>query len=701
MIRLLFADLEGESMGHRAKIAACALAALMTSVGVLPGIVAAGAQTPKEQLLVPPADAQKYKLVSAAGEHGSAAVWRLADGSYAVRESMNLRGQIFEQDEVIHSGPNGQPDRIVIRGFTPSGDSAETFSIMGGFARWQSPIDKGEVKYDGKAQYSPFGGPFAATAYGAEAIMKAPGRQINLLPGGVARLEKLVDVAVGNGATAKTVTVWTLEGVSTEPVPVVMNTDGSFFGFVSFIALLPEAYIGDMLKIQKAQIDALAARNPAYKERFGKVSSVPVAFTHVKLFDALTGKFVDDQTVIADQGKIAAVGASATVKLPANARVIDGTGKTLSPGIWDAHMHVGSDLSGLQLLSQGATSARNPGADIQPTVLRNQQIAAGKLLFPTVYSSVLIDGKGPLQAQGGISVGSAEEAVAAVRRAKESGFTAVKFYTSMKPEWLWAGIKEAKTLGLHVHGHIPATLRATDVIAGGYDEITHINFVMMQALPDSVIAISNGIERFNGPGKYAKDVDLNAEPMKSLIKLMAAKQTVVDPTISTFESLYVPENGDLSPAYAPFVGTLPPAVERGFRAGGFKPPEGVARADWRASFAKMIALVKALHDAGVPIVAGTDGSGLEIVRELELYVQAGFSPGEALQTATIAPARLVGADKETGSISIGKQADLVLVDGDASKDIGAMRRTIWVMSDGALMNADELRAAAGFSGRPK
>ncbi len=682
-------------MRTRVMMLACAAVAASLMAG------AASAQVPKEQLLVPPADAQKYKLVSAAGEHGSAAVWRLADGSFAVRESMNLRGQIFEQDEVIHSGANGQPDRIVIRGYTPSGDSAETFAITNGVARWTSPIDKGEAKYDGKAQYSSFGGPFAANAYAVEAIMKAPGRQIALLPGGVARLEKLVDVAVGSGATAKTVTVWTLEGVSTEPVPVVMNADGTFFGFVGGIALLPEAYTGDMLKLQKAQIDALAARNPAFKARFGTVSPVPVAFTHVKLFDAVSAKFVDDQTVVADKGKIVAVGAAATVKVPTNAKVIDGTGKTLSPGIWDAHMHVGSDLQGLQLLSQGETSARNPGADIQPTVLRNQQIAAGKLLFPTVYSSVLIDGKGPLQAQGGISVSSSEEAVAAVRRAKDNGFTAVKFYTSMKPEWLWAGIKEAKKLGLHVHGHIPATLRATDVIAGGYDEITHINFVMMQALPDSVVNISNGIERFNGPGKYAKDVDLNAEPMKSLIKLMAAKQTVVDPTISTFESLYVPENGDLSPSYAPYVGTLPPAVERGFRAGGFQPPAGVTRADWRASFAKLVALVKALHDAGVPIVAGTDGGGLEIVRELELYVQAGFTPGEALQTATIVPARLVGADTATGSVTVGKEADLVLVDGDASKDIGAMRRTLWVMSDGALMNADELRQAAGFAGRPK
>ncbi|OYY91090.1 MAG: hypothetical protein B7Y45_05230 [Sphingomonas sp. 28-66-16] len=682
-------------MLHRHQMLACA-----ASIGLI--ATSTAAQTPKEQLLVPPPSAKKFLIVSAAGQHGHSAIWTLPNGTVATRESMNLRGQIFEQDEIIHTGANGQPDRIVIRGYTPSGDSAETFAITDGKAIWKSPIDAGSVGYDGKSQYSTFGGPIIANAYFAEAALKAPNHSLSLLPGGSARMTRLVDVPIGSGASAKTVTIWTIEGVSNEPIPLVMNADGSFFGFVSAgISLMPEAYTGDLLTLQKAQIEAMAARNPAIKARFGTVSPVPVAFTHVVLFDAIGGKFVPDQTVIANAGKIAAVGPSGSVKVPANARVIDGTGKTLSPGIWDAHMHVGSDLTGLQLLSQGETNARNPGADIQPTVLRNKQIAEGKLLFPTVYSSVLIDGKGPLQAQGGISVSSAEEAIAAVHRAKDNGFAAVKFYTSMKPEWLWPAIKEAHKLGLHVHGHIPATLRPTDVIAGGYDEITHINFVMMQALPDSVVDIDNGIERFNGPGKYAKDVDLTAEPMKSLIKLMADKKITVDPTLSTFESLYVPENGDLSPAYEPYIGTLPPTVERGFRAGGFKPPEGVTRADWRASFAKLVALTRALHEAGVPIVAGTDGSGLEIVRELELYTQAGFSNAEALQAATIVPARLVGADKETGSVTVGKQADLVLVDGDVSKDIGALRRTLWVMSDGALMNADELREAAGFAGRPK
>jgi len=129
-------------------------------------------------------------------------------------------------------------------------------------------------------------------------------------------------------------------------------------------------------------------------------------------------------------------------------------------------------------------------------------------------------------------------------------------------------------------------------------------------------------------------------------------------------------------------------------------PPGVTRADFRASFAKLSELVGALHKAGVPIVAGTDGSGMELVRELELYVAAGFTPAEALASATIETAHLVGADARTGSIAVGKAADLVLVDGDPSKHIGDLRHTRIVMMDGKLMDANALRAAGGFAGKP-
>jgi len=353
------------------------------------------------------------------------------------------------------------------------------------------------------------------------------------------------------------------------------------------------------------------------------------------------------------------------------------------------------------LLSLGVTSVRDPGNVNELTLARADRRVHDLLLTPHVYPSVLVDGKGPNSAQVASVANSQAQAIAIVRKAKADGFAAIKLYGTFNPSWVRETAAEAHRLGLHVHGHLPAGMRPLEAIADGYDEITHINFVIMQALPEDVVAKSNGIARFEGPGRYAKDVDLDAEPMKSLIATMAARKITVDPTLVVFESMYVPENGDLSPAYAPFVGTLPPAVERGFRQGGFQVPAGLTREDYRRSFAKLLQLTGALHRAGVPIVAGTDGSGMELVRELELYVAAGFTPSEALACATIAPAHLVGADSHTGSIAVGKAADLVLVDGDPSQTVGALRHTRIVMMDGRLMDADALRAAGGFGGRPK
>jgi len=660
-----------------------------------------GAQVPPDRLMQPLADARRFVIVSGAGEHGRASLWRGADGTINARESILLRGFVFEWDQAVHVGANGVPDRVVVRGVDPSGDVAETFEASGGTARWTSRNDEGDGAFDGRGYYVTANGPFIANAALAEALYRAPGHRLNLLPGGEGRLVRLTDASVGAGERRRTITAYAIEGLQLDPLPVWLNADGSFFGFVSFLSALPDGYADARAQLERAQEEALAQRSPAIARRFGRVPAEPVAFTNVRLFDADAGRFLDGQTVVAERGRITAVGPTASMTLPASARIIDGSGKTLLPGIWDAHMHVGSDSQGVMLLSMGVTAARDPGGEIEPTVRRRARVGRGELLFPTVYSSVLIDGAGPLQAQGGVSVDSADEAVAAVRRAREQGYTGVKFYTSMRREWLIPAIAETRRLGLHVHGHIPATMRPSDAVAAGYDEITHINFVMMQAMPDEVVNHSNGLMRFQGPGRHARNVDLDAEPMRSLIADLARRGTVIDPTVAVFERGFGADPRDLSPAFAPFVGTMPPATERGFRGGGFLLPEGVTRADYRASFARMLELVGALHRAGVPIVAGTDGFGLELIRELELYVQAGMTPAEALQTATIRPARLVGAERETGSIVVGKEADMVLVDGDPSRDIGDLRRTLWVMSDGLLMNADDLREVAGFTGRPR
>jgi imidazolonepropionase-like amidohydrolase len=464
--------------------------------------------------------------------------------------------------------------------------------------------------------------------------------------------------------------------------------------------VLPVGYEGDLVRLTKAQDDALAARSPALVKKLVKTPTGPVVFSHVQAF--LDGThFAEDQTILVENGQITQVGPATSITIPQNAEVIDGRGKTLVPGLWDSHMHFGDDFSGPFLLSLGITSARDPGNDNQLTMARAKRRSEGNLLAPTVYPSVLIDGKGPNSAQVGTIVTSPEEAVGVVRKAKADGFTGIKLYGTYNPAWVPAAAEEAHKLGLHVHGHVPAGMRPSQAIAAGYDEITHIYFVMMEAMPDSVVATSNGINRFEGVGRYARNVDLDASLIGDVVRTMAEHKIACDPTLVVAESLYVPENGDLSPAYAPYIGTLPPATERGFRQGGFAVPKDLTRDDYRKSFAKLSALVAQMHKSGITIVAGTDGSGLELVRELELYVAAGFTPAESLAAATIVPARMLGVDTKTGSIAAGKAADLVLVEGDPSKRIGDLRNTRTVMMGGKLMDADALREASGFSGRPK
>lgn len=658
-----------------------------------------GAPTPVAELAKPPADAQHLTVLSSAGTHGDSARWVTAGGVRMGRESILLRGQVFEVDSAARVGRDGMLDSVIVRGFTPNGDAAESFSISNGKASWKSPVDTADAPYAAPAEYVAFGGPIDLTADLTEALVAAPGQSLALLPGGHARAELLATATVGEGTRQQTVIAYAVTGLSNTPMPVWVDGKGHFFALVGALSWVTAGYESAEALLQKTQDEALAQHSPALLRALLKTPAGPVVFTHVRAF--LDGtRFEEDRTIIVERGRITRIGSSRAA-VPAGAQVIDGRGKTLVPGLWDSHMHFPDDAAGPMLLSLGITSCRDPGNINALTRARAERRDHDLLLTPRVYPSFLIDGKGPNTAQAATVVTTLDEALAAVRKAKADGFRAIKIYGTFDPSWVKATSAEAHRLDLHVHGHLPAGMRPLQAIDDGYDEITHINFVMMQAMPDSVVDKSNGIARFEGIGRYAKDVDLGAEPMKSLIAAMAARRIVVDPTVSVFEALLVPENGDLSPAYAPYLGTLPPAVERGFRQGGFAVPADLTRADYRRSFDKLIALVGALHRAGVPIVAGTDGTGMELVRELELYVQAGFTPADALAAATIVPARMIGVAPRTGSIAVGKEADLVLVDGDPSQHIGDLRHTRIVMMQGRLMDADELRAAGGFAGRPK
>ncbi|MBX7539929.1 amidohydrolase family protein [Qipengyuania sphaerica] len=655
----------------------------------------------KEDLLVPPADATHYSLISEAGKHGDQWVWQLPDGRTAYRWSQELRGWITEMDQVDTYDADGMLTDLVIRGTTTAGNAAEEFHVSNGHASWRTAGESGSGEAGG--YYLPVTGVGLSMMPLINKLAAAGDEGVALLPSGRAYLTTADQVTIDGADGPRTVTLAFIRGMSQAPMPVWLNDDGSAFGIVSWLSLLPEGYEGALKQLRDAQEQATAADISGIAARFlTDEARAPVLFDNVQLFDAEAGRFLGDRAVVAQDGKITAIGAAGSLALPVGGRRIDGAGKTLVPGIWDSHMHIGDDWSVLANMANGITSFRSPGTTFDRAVDATSRRASGDLLMGEPFISVIIDKKDPLAAQGALVVSSLEETLDAIRRVKEAGLWGVKFYTSMNPAWIAPAAAEAHRLGLHVHGHVPATMKPSEAVAAGYDELTHINFVAMEAMPKDVIDRSNTRMRMEGPAKYFKDVDLDGPLMKGFIADLAERQTVVDPTIVIFESFFTHEGGAPIPAYAPYMGIVSPIFERSsFSSAGYPLVDGYTRDDYRASYRKLVELIGKLHEAGVPVVAGTDGWGIELIRELEIYQQAGMTAEEALQSATILPARIVGVDDRTGSIAVGKEADLVLVDGDPSSELGALRRVLTVVSDGYVMDADDLREAAGFTGRPK
>ena len=655
-------------------------------------------QVPPDQLAKPPADAKVWSIVDPEGtNHGHIWLWTDAGGTHWSRQSFNLRGFISEFDEQNRFAADGTLQSLTVRGSTPGGDAGESYSVANGTYTWTSPVDHGTGAVRPGLAYAPFGGTFEAFTYLIDAMLKSPSHGIDLLPSGHASIVPLTTLEVSNGTEKKTLTCYGLVGFGLSPEPVWYDGDQFFAAVPGFV---PQGWESVQNTLSKAQDEALAKEAPALVAKIAKTPPGPVAFTDVKLYDSEARTFREHMTVVVTDGHIVAVGPAAKIKAPANAQIIDGSGKTLIPGLWDNHQHYGDDSTGPLLLASGITSVRDPGNDPNEAPVRRKRIEAGELLGPRIVPSLLIDGQSPYTAQVAVVVHNQDEALAAVRRAKAEGYFAIKIYGSMDPAWVKPMASLAHRLGLHVHGHIPHGMRPLDAVHDGYDEITHINFVMMQAMPDDVVAKSNTIARVMGTAKYAAGVDLHSPAMTAYLDELAARHIAVDPTLVVLESTLWPNAGEYPPSVAPYASTLPPQFARSYLQSGMAPTPDVPRSLMRASVTKMLELVKELDRRHVTIVAGTDGNGFELIHELELYVQAGMTPAEALSTATIQPAQLFGVGKVTGSLTKGKLAELALIDGDPEKNIGDLRQVELVMRDGKMMDAQALRSAIGISGPP-
>jgi imidazolonepropionase-like amidohydrolase len=675
----------------------------ITAISVAAQTSASAAPMAKEQLMTPPAGARHYTISSLAGKHGDIWSWSMPNGQTGYRMSMNLRGWITEEDEQVTLGSDGRATAIAVRGYNDSGDATENFNVdASGVAHWKTVVDSGIAAF-GNKRYNTYGGPWLESEIDIQALIAAGDKGIDLLPTGHASIIVGPLQQVDGPKGTKTLKLAFVRGLGFSPLPMWLDSDNRFFGFAGDMALLPEGYETYRAKLKVIQDKAIAdmVRDVAH-QFLTPANRTPTLVDHVMLFDSVAGQYLANRAVLIANGKVAAAGPAGSIPAPAGATVLDGRGKTLLPGLWDSHQHVGGDdWNLLQNVATGMTNYRSPGTQIDDALSIYKRRAAGDLLAPDGKISVIIDQKGPLAAQGGLTVTSAAEAVAAVDKIKAAGLWGAKFYTSMNPAWIAPAAAEAHKQGLHVHGHVPAGMRPLDAVRAGYDEVTHINFIMMQAMPQDVVDKANTAARLEGPAKYGKDVDLDSPSMKAFYAELVTRHTIVDPTLTVWEPLMTSNGTAIAPEYAAFADAAPPSVVRSWHTGGYPLFGGLTRDDFRKSFAKMVELVGKLHQAGVPIVAGTDGSGLELVRELELYQQAGLTNPEALQTATIIPARMTGMADHTGSIAPGMTADIIVVDGDVSTNLANLRHIDTVFLDGYRLQGSALRQASGLISMPK
>jgi hypothetical protein len=569
----------------------------------------------------------------------------------------------------------------------------EHFSVESGVGHWKSTSENGQAPAPGF--YVSINGPAVESALLVDALTRATEAHINLFPSGEARLERMTDVTVESHGHKLHLTEFAITGLSFEPQTVWLDDDHHFFGFPGKgFAFLREGW-------EDTNDQLYALDRKARDERYARLAHLlarhpdrPVAVEHVRLFDSEQATVREDQTVVIEGERFTMVGPSASVSVPKDAEIVDGTGKTLVPGLFDMHAHAQAG-DGILNIASGVTTVRDMGNDLDELRHLQDQWDSGSAIGPRVWKSGFIDGHGPFQAPTGLYADTAEEAQAAVNRYADLGYIQIKLYSSLNPAFVPGIVKTAHARGLRVSGHIPNGMIASQFVEDGADEIQHINFIFLNFLADKV-KDTRTPERFTAVGANAAKLDLQSKQVNDFIALLLQHHTTVDVTLATFEGMFTGRPGKVSPDFAPVLDRLPAQVQRGAYTGGLPVTEENDQL-YKDSYRAMLRMTKRMYDAGVPILAGTDATaGIMLHRELELEVEAGIPPAKALQIATFNAARLLKQDRELGSIAPGKRADLVLVEGNPAEHISDIRRCRLVMKNGVEYNSAELYSAAGI-----
>lgn len=668
----------------------------MTSLCRLSSLAAAGLLMAQTAV----ADTTYRHSVIFAGEAGGQQITKVHDnGSLSVQYSYRDNGRGPTLREEIRLAPDGTFNSYRVTGTSTFGASVdERFARTGSRVEWRSASDRGSLVSPASSMYVPVECSRQVIGLIARALLKAPGGTLSALPAGALKIEKLADATLTEGDRNQRVTLHAISGLSIAPefVWLTADQDQRFFAYsrlgrIRVIEQGWEAHGAELDELQKnAELALLERLNQQLSHRLAE----PVLIRNVRVFDSEHATLGPSADVYISRGKIAAIYENGS-KAQEAGTVIEGDGGTLLPGLFDMHNHE-SSWNGLLQIAGGVTTSRDMGNDNAILAELIARIDAGRVVGPNIVPLGFIEGESPFSSRAGFLAKDLQGVKDAVDWYAQRGFRQIKIYNSFRPEWVEPAAAYAHAHGLRVGGHVPAFMRAEEAVRAGYDEINHINQVLLNFFvgpQDDTRTLS----RFYLVADHAHTLDLNSARVRDFITLLKSRGTIIDPTVAIFEPLFTQRSGAANPAYASIASHVPVGLQREWRTNSMNVSDRNA-ARYRASFERLVEFVGKLHREGIPLVAGTDDiAGFTLHRELELYVQAGIPPVDALRIATWNGARYTGRLDSTGAIAAGKAADLILVDGDPTANISDLRRVRLTMKAGVAYLPSEVYAALGVT----
>lgn len=625
-------------------------------------------------------DTIKYTITFGERVAGYEKTWKSKDGFWETYFTFNDRGRGPEIHSRYKENASGYLIYLESKGKNYlKNPVSEKFTYENGIVSWQNESEKGSKAVSSLGFYS---GLNSNGGNLVKALVASPDKTVDLLPAGKASLLSYKAYTFELEGKSTKLFLCEVGGLGLTPDYTWVDDKNTRFGNVSeWYSNIKEGYesLKDQLYQEQKKVE------DAYFEKWpANLTTRPegIAITNVNLFDAEKAIILQNMTVLTKDGKITYVGRKESVKVPGGFMTIDGTNKTLMPGMWDMHVHYGGPSDGILHLGAGVTNVRDM-ANTTSLVEIKKQIDEGRLVGPRISSMAgFIDGAGPYAGPTGEIINNVDEGIAGVKKYASLGYDQIKLYSSLNPAWVAPIAREAAKHNMKVSGHIPAYMTAEEAIDAGYTEIQHINMLFLNFYgkdKDTRTPV-----RFSLVADNAAAFDFSSNVFKAFLVKMAEKKIISDPTVAIFEEMFTSVPGEVNPIYAAIKDRLPAASQRSVQTFGGLPANGKEEL-YKKSFESCLKFIKAMHDAGITIVAGTDAMpGFAYQRELELYAKAGIPANEVLKIATWNGAKVAGKLDQLGSIAVGKIADMILINGDPVINISDIRKVDTVIKEGNL-----------------